>query len=82
MSFYTMPQYEAWKEAKPPGAWDIKYYKVRGPSCPPLACSWLFVSLCFITQAWFIESAVPPIHNTHTMGAHHGSRTVPALRYI
>lgn len=28
-SFYTMPQYEAWKEVKPPGSWEVKYYKVR-----------------------------------------------------
>lgn len=28
-SFYTMPQYEAWKEAKAPGSWEVKYYKVR-----------------------------------------------------
>lgn len=34
LSFYTMPEYEAWKESLGGSTkgWTIKYYKVTGPS--------------------------------------------------
>ena len=44
-SFYTMPQYEAWKEAKPPGTWDVKYYKVRAA----LRLPWTRVSVALFS---------------------------------
>ena len=31
LAFFTMPEYEAWKETAPPG-WTIKYYKGLGTS--------------------------------------------------
>lgn len=34
-----MPQYESWKAAKPPGNWEIKYYKVPPPPPPPPKCT-------------------------------------------
>lgn len=35
LSFYTMPEYEAWREGlATTSGWDIKYYKVRRPLCP------------------------------------------------
>jgi DNA topoisomerase-2 len=30
--FYTMPEYEAWKETVNSALWDIKYYKGLGTS--------------------------------------------------
>lgn len=32
LSFYTMPEYEAWKESTSMSGWDIKYYKGLGTS--------------------------------------------------
>ena len=29
ISFYTMPEYEEWREAHPARGWSVKYYKVR-----------------------------------------------------
>ena len=32
LAFYTMPEYENWKEATSTSGWDIKYYKGLGTS--------------------------------------------------
>lgn len=45
LSFYTIPEYESWKESLPGGStrgWDIKYYKVRHATCARwVSDSWL-----------------------------------------
>lgn len=40
LSFYTMPEYEEWKETHNTRGWSIKYYKVG--CTPPALCRCLF----------------------------------------
>ena len=45
LAFYTIPEYEAWREAEGAVGWDIKYYKGAAALLPaglPAACglSW------------------------------------------
>ena len=54
MSFYSMPEFNAWKEAQPAGdlkGWKIKYYKGLGTSTPAEAREW-FKDLHEIKYEW------------------------------
>lgn len=66
-SFYTMPEYEAWREGlTTTTGWDIKYYKVWGAlafelvqssaSCMLVACIYTHMS----QAAWLMQH--PPAH--------------------
>ncbi len=39
-TFYTLNEYEKWKENKPSGKWTVKYYKGLGTSTAKEACEW------------------------------------------
>jgi len=54
LSFYSMPEFNAWKEAQPVGdlkGWKIKYYKGLGTSTPAEAREW-FKDLHEIQYEW------------------------------
>lgn len=53
LSFYSIPEFMAWKEAQPGGlqGWKIKYYKGLGTSTPAEAREW-FKDLHEIAYVW------------------------------
>lgn len=51
ITFYTLPEYEAWKEGTNTRGWSIKYYKGLGTSTakvrgggPVVVCVWYAVT--------------------------------------
>ena len=51
LSFYSIPQFNAWKEENPLQGWKIKYYKGLGTSTPAEAREW-FKDLHRIYYQW------------------------------
>jgi DNA topoisomerase-2 len=51
LPFYSIPQFDAWKEQNPVRGWHIKYYKGLGTSTPDEAREW-FKKLSEIKYEW------------------------------
>ena len=51
ISFYSMPEFNKWKELQPISGWKIKYYKGLGTSTPAEAREW-FQNLHEIKYEW------------------------------
>ncbi len=57
LAFYSMPEYQAWRDAQPAGlsGWKVKYYKGLGTSTPAEAREW-FKDLHEVGYVWDEET--------------------------
>ena len=64
LAFFTMPEYEAWKETAAPG-WTIKYYKGLGTSDKKEAQEY-FADIDLHRKTFVHEgSCISPLHSQH-----------------